>query len=181
MSFLRHGQIYQPMSCAKRMEANPSSGSASTPIGSMSLQLVIPRWVALQQSPPPLHQPASFSRKPAETVNRHQQKVGEFSSSTMRNFQSVLTLWSASITDISEVSRFSCMKFLGVFWGLRLRRIVRELALSFSAMWPSAHVDGVGILIASFRSSITQPTYPLFTLRLAPHGTRRKTRGRVVR
>jgi len=27
----------------------------------------------------------------------------------------------------------------------------------------------------------TQPTYPLFTLRLAPHGARRKTRGRAVR
>jgi len=27
----------------------------------------------------------------------------------------------------------------------------------------------------------TQPTYPLFMLRLTPHGARRKTRGRVVR
>src|ERR1700692_2781949 len=99
----------------------------------------------------------------------------------VRPWPSPAVLQSASITDISEVSRFSCMKFLGVLWGLRLRRTVRELALSFPSMWPSAQGKGVGVLIASFRSSITQPTYPLFMLRLAPHGARRKTRGRVVR
>ena len=49
MSFLRHGQIYQPMYLSKRPEAKPSSGSASTPIGSMSLQLAIPWQVALLQ------------------------------------------------------------------------------------------------------------------------------------
>jgi hypothetical protein len=72
------------------MEAKPSR-PASTPIGSMSLQLAIPWQVALLQSLPPLHQPASFSRQPAETVNRHHKKVEEFSSSRMRNFQPVLT------------------------------------------------------------------------------------------
>jgi hypothetical protein len=39
----------------------------------------------------------------------------------------------------------------------------------------------VSVLIASFRSSIPSPPVPLFTLRTAPHGALRKTRGRVVR
>src|SRR5688500_9961470 len=41
--------------------ALPSAGAsvlATTPLDSMSLRLVIPWRVALQQSPPPLHQPA---------------------------------------------------------------------------------------------------------------------------
>src|SRR5882757_1955506 len=42
-------------------------------------------------------------------------------------------------------------------------------------------LKSVGVLIASFRSSIPSPPVPLFTLRHAPHGTQRKTRGRVVR
>jgi hypothetical protein len=37
--------------------------SAPNAIASMSLQLAIPWRVALQQSPPPLHQPASFSSR----------------------------------------------------------------------------------------------------------------------
>src|SRR5450755_4473780 len=43
--------------------------------------------------------------------------------------------WTAGV---SEVSRFSCMKFLGVPWGLRLRRTERELALSLPLMLPAA-------------------------------------------
>ena len=46
---------------------------------------------------------------------------------------------------------------------------------------PSAHLNCVGILIASFRSSILSSPIPLFTLRCAPHDTQRKTRGRVDR
>ena len=42
-------------------------------------------------------------------------------------------------------------------------------------------VKSVGALIASFRSSIPSPPVPLFTLRRAPHGAQRKTRGRAVR
>ena len=41
-------------------------------------------------------------------------------------------------TGISEVSRFSCMKYLGVLWGLRLRRTEQELALLPLFMLPSA-------------------------------------------
>jgi hypothetical protein len=39
---------------------------------------------------------------------------------------------------VSEVSRFSCMKFLGVQWGLRLRQTERGLALSLPLMLPAA-------------------------------------------
>ena len=39
----------------------------------------------------------------------------------------------------------------------------------------------VSVLIASFRSSISSPPVPLFTLRHTPRGVQRKTRGRAVR
>jgi hypothetical protein len=42
-------------------------------------------------------------------------------------------------------------------------------------------VKSVGVLIASFRSSIPIPPVPLFALRRTPHDVQRKTRGRVVR
>jgi hypothetical protein len=64
-----------------------------------------------------------------------------------------------AVAGISEVSRFSCMKFLAVFWGLRLRRSAPRLALSSRFMLPSAYYNCVGVLIASFRSSIAQPAY----------------------
>src|ERR1022692_4444390 len=41
--------------------------------------------------------------------------------------------------------------------------------------------DGVGVLIANFRSSIPSPSVPLFTLHRTLHSARRKTRGRVDR
>jgi hypothetical protein len=39
---------------------------------------------------------------------------------------------------VSEVSRFSCMKFLGLQWGLRLRQTEQGLALSLPFMLPAA-------------------------------------------
>jgi len=44
-------------------------------------------------------------------------------------------------------------------WGLRLRRIGQELALTLPSMWPSAHVNRVGIRVVSFRSSMAHPAY----------------------
>src|SRR5215469_12936351 len=41
--------------------------------------------------------------------------------------------------------------------------------------------DSVGAPITGFRSSIPSPLMPLFTLRRAPQGALRKTRGRVDR
>src|SRR5215469_5981522 len=69
----------------------------------------------------------------------------------------LLSVWTAGVF---EVSRFSCMKFLGVLWGLRLRRTEQRLALSPLFILPSAHYKDVGVRIASFRSSIAHPTYP---------------------
>ena len=81
--------------------------------------------------------------------------------------------WTAGV---SEVSRFSCMKFLGVLWGLRLRRTEQELALALLLMLPSAHYKDVGIRIVSFRSSIPTPPIPLSMLRGLPHD---RTRARL--
>ncbi len=78
------------------------------------------------------------------------------------------TRWAAGV---SEVSRFSCMKFLGVLWGLRPRRTEQELALSLPSMLPSAHVNRVGVRVVSFRGSIAHPVYPLSTLRWVPRGS----------
>src|ERR1035437_5878631 len=41
--------------------------------------------------------------------------------------------------------------------------------------------DGVGVLIANFRSSIPSPSVPLFTLHRPLHSARRKTGGRLDR
>ena len=60
MSFLRHEEIYRPMSSRESVRRNQIRGSpartAPTLIGTMSFQLVIPWRVALPQSPPPLRQ-----------------------------------------------------------------------------------------------------------------------------
>jgi hypothetical protein len=68
----------------------------------------------------------------------------------------LLPSWAAGI---SEVSRFSCMKFLGVSWGLRLRRTEQETRMIASAHVACRDYKRVGVLIASFRSSLAQPTY----------------------
>src|SRR5215470_2015180 len=45
------------------------------------------------------------------------------------------SVWTAGVL---EVSRFSCMKFLGVLWGLRLRQTEQRLALASLSMLPAA-------------------------------------------
>ena len=83
-------------------------------------------------------------------------------------------LWlgcSVATTGVSEVSRFSCMKFLDVPWGLRPRRTDRELALAFPSVLPSAHIYRVGVRIVCFRGSMSHPAYPLSTLHCVPHGS----------
>jgi len=66
---------------------------------------------------------------------------------------------STAPTGASEVSRFSCRKFLGVHWGLRLRKTAPELALSFRCMLPSAQVQRRQRLDWGFSKFDTQPTY----------------------
>ena len=70
-----------------------------------------------------------------------------------------------SAIGVSEVSRFSCMKFLGVPWVLRPRRTEQKLALSLLSMLPSAHLYRVGVRVVCFRGSI--PTPPILYLRFA--------------
>jgi hypothetical protein len=81
---------------------------------------------------------------------------------------------------VSEVSRFSCMKLPGVsgvfdYAGPTRDSRYRPRRVAFH------QVKSVGVLIASFRSSIPSPPVPLFTLRRTPRGAQRKTRGRAVR
>ena len=66
-------------------------------------------------------------------------------------------------------------------WGLRLRRTkagTRDVAPDHVAF---RQCKSVGVLIASFRSSIPSPPLPLFTLRRTPRSVQRKTQGRAVR
>ena len=76
------------------------------------------------------------------------------------------SVWTAGVF---EVSRFSCMKFLGVLWGLRPRRTEQKLALSLLSMLPSAHINRVGARVVSFRGSMATPPilYLRFTASLA--------------
>jgi hypothetical protein len=78
---------------------------------------------------------------------------------------------SVGTAGVSEVSRFSCMKFLDVPWGLRPRRTEQDLALSLLSMLPSAHINRVGVRVVCFRGSMSHPAYPLSTLRCVPHGS----------
>src|SRR5215472_16217934 len=58
---------------------------------------------------------------------------------------------------IPEVSRFSCMKFPGVLWVLRLRGTAQGLALAPLLMLPSTIPTVSASRFARFRSSIAQP------------------------
>src|SRR5215470_9082434 len=72
---------------------------------------------------------------------------------------------------VSEVSRFSCMKFLGVSGVFDYAGPRQELALSLPLVLPSAHLYRVGVRVVCFRSSIAHPAYPLSTLHCVPHGS----------
>ena len=57
---------------------------------------------------------------------------------TVRPKPSPADLLSVGTAGVFEVSRFSCMEFLGVLWGLRLRQTEQRLALTSLSMLPSA-------------------------------------------
>src|SRR5579884_740263 len=84
------GKSINPMCCSLQTKVRPSSASPWSVIVLMSLQPAIPWWVALQQSPPPLHRLESIYHSPAESVNHHLPRAGEFSTGTLGNFQSEL-------------------------------------------------------------------------------------------
>ena len=84
------GKSINPMGTPK-IRGGAVSGSVPSLIVLMSLQPAIPWRVALLQCPPPLHRPDSIFHPPAETVNHHLTRAGEFSTGRMRNFQPELT------------------------------------------------------------------------------------------
>ena len=91
MSFLRHGQIYQPMSLRIKNGGETILGSPSS---SHRIDEFATGYSSAGCTPaePASASPAGFIfTQRLETVNRHHHKVEEFSSSIMRNFQPVLT------------------------------------------------------------------------------------------
>jgi hypothetical protein len=83
--------------------------------------------------------------------------------------------------DVPEVSRFSCLKFLGVPGVYDYAGPAGMLAFTLPVHAAFRLAKDVGALIARFRSSIPRPPIPLFMLHCAPHDAQRKTRGRVDR
>src|SRR6476646_6376176 len=91
MSFLRHEQIYQSDAFSVHAQGEALYSFAPSLIVLMSLRPAIPWRVALQHCPPPLHRPESILNPPAETVNHHLLRAGEFSAGDLGNFQPALT------------------------------------------------------------------------------------------
>src|SRR5216683_3034611 len=82
---------------------------------------------------------------------------------------------------VCEVSRFSCMKFLGVsgvfdYAGLSRSSRYRACSCCLPCITKTS-ASGLHL----FGALSPTPPIPLFTLRRAPHGTQRKTRGRADR
>jgi len=82
---------------------------------------------------------------------------------------------------ISEVSRFSCMKFLGVsgvfdYAGLNRNSRYRSCSCCLPRI---TRTSASGLHL--FGALLPTPPIPLFTLRRVPRGTQRKTRGRADR
>src|SRR5215469_14662438 len=94
----------------------------------------------------------------------------------VRPWPSPADLQLGSTAGVFEVSRFSCMKFLGVLWGLRLRQTERELALSLPPMLPSAITRASASGLHPFGAQCPTPPIPLFTLRGLP---RDRTRAKL--
>src|ERR1035441_8288864 len=84
-------------------------------------------------------------------------------------------------TGISEVSRFSCMKCLGVsgvfdYAGLNRNSRYRSGSCCLPRI---TRTSASGLHL--FGALLPTPPIPLFTLRRVPRGTQRKTRGRADR
>jgi hypothetical protein len=76
----------------------------------------------------------------------------------------LLSVWTAGVF---EVSRFSCMKFLGVLWGLRLRQTEQELALASLSMVLSAITRASASRLHLFGAQYPPHLFPC--LRFAVH------------
>jgi len=85
------GKSINPMYGLLETQGEAFSGSAPGLIVLMSLQSAIPWRVALLHCSPPLHRLDSMFHLPAESVNHHPARAGEFSTGTLGNFQPGLT------------------------------------------------------------------------------------------
>jgi hypothetical protein len=99
------GKSINPMCSLLQTQGEALAGSAPGLIVLMSLQPAIPWRVALLHCPPPLHRLVSVYHPPAESVNHHLVRAGEFSTGTMGNFQPVLTSASPELMGLA-VKRF---------------------------------------------------------------------------
>src|SRR5581483_238112 len=88
------GKSINPMYALLKTQGEAIPGFAPGLIVLMSLPPAIPWRVALLHCSPPLHRLDSIYHSPAETVNHHLSRAGEFSTGTMGNFQPELTLTS---------------------------------------------------------------------------------------
>jgi len=70
--------------------------------------------VALQQSPPPLYRPESMLHPPAETVNHHLLRAGEFSTGEMGYFQPALTRRPATVSEYLKAAETAGLKWSDV-------------------------------------------------------------------
>jgi hypothetical protein len=79
--------------------------------------------------------------------------------------------WTAGVF---EVSRFSCMKFLGVLWGLRLRRTGQGLALASLSMLPAAITRASASRLHLFGAQYPPHLFPClrFAVHLAMHSAK---------
>jgi len=85
------GKSINPMWDSFNTQGEALIGFALGLIVLMSLQPAIPWRVALQQSSPPLYRLDCVYHPPAESVNHHPARAGEFSTGTIGNFQPELT------------------------------------------------------------------------------------------
>src|SRR5215472_2178252 len=99
----------------------------------------------------------------------------------VRPWPSPAGLPSSCPAGIPEVSRFSCLKFLGVRGVFDYAGLAGNLALSFPVHIAFRCLESVGALIAGFGAQCPCPPMPLFTLRGHLAMPQRKTRGRVDR
>ena len=76
-------------------------------------------------------------------------------------------LLSVGTAGVFEVSRFSCMKFLGLLWGLRLRRTEQGLALASLSMLPAAITRASASRLHLFGAQYPPRLFP--GLRFAAH------------
>ena len=102
MSFSRHMQIYRS-DVLFRPRNEAVSRFAPSFMVPMSLRPAIPRQVGLHQSPPPLHRLEFSLNPPAETVNHHPPRGGDFSTGEMRIFQPALTVVGLALRKLFKV------------------------------------------------------------------------------